>query len=201
MNPTNIAPPLPPPSQRLPASPVWPTVLGSILICIGCFGVLTNAAGGIISCFMPGMMSGFAQNSGPAQPMMAAQMDVIERYAVWTVLSAVIMSLLGVMLLVAGIGMVRRRQSAVNWIRAWAILRILWAFPASYIGFLITSETFRAMAKAAADSGTAVSGFTAFMQGIGIFTIALAMIMSCALPAFLLIWFALDKVRTDIAHW
>ena len=57
------------------------------------------------------------------------------------------------------------------------------------------------MAKAAADSGTAVSGFTAFMQGIGIFTIALAMIMSCALPAFLLIWFALDKVRTDIAHW
>jgi hypothetical protein len=180
----------------------WPTVLGIIMIVIASLGLLQNACGGVASLFMPSLMSGLAQSASPDDPMIAAQVEMSRRFMVWNVINALVMIVLGIVLLSAGIGVFRRRRKGIVWARIWAVCRILWSMPASYLGYRIAVESFKAMEAAAAGSEQPMPpGFGSMMQTMGAVGVIVGIIFYSAFPLFLLIWFSRAKIRAEAAQW
>lgn len=187
---------------EIPAPPkTWPTVIGVIMIIVAVLGLLQNMCGGVVSVLMPAIQSGMPAEAND-DPVFAAQMDLTMRYMPFYVANAVILIVLGVLLLMAGISMLKRRLRAVKYSRIWAVARILWAIPAAVITYFITIETFKAIEQAAANAGQPMpAGLIGFMQMLGPVGAAVQLVVWCALPVFLLIWLSLSNVKNEVAKW
>lgn len=202
-SPTPAVPPQYPGPIPTQAS-AWPTVIGTILIVIASLGLLFNVCGGVMSTIMPAIMSKVAESSPQANDaVFQAQIAVMQKYMGWSIINALVMLALSVIMLMGGIGIVRRRRSGVTMSRLWAVLRIIWAIPASYVGYVVSMETFKAMEQASADSGQTgmPAGVMGFMQGLGVIGVIIGFVIVCLLPGFILIWFALPKIKAEVATW
>jgi hypothetical protein len=154
-----------------------------------------------MAAFVPAIMSA-AGNELPDDPMLTAQAEIAARYMPFNVANSVILVALGVVLLIGGIKLLRRRRSGVGMTRLWAIGRIVWSLPAAYVTYVMTNETVRLMQQAAADSGQPMpGGFTTLLQAMGPIGAALSLCMWCVVPVFVLIWFARAKIKNEVAAW
>lgn len=181
---------------------VWPTAIGVILVIIGCAGLLMYGCGSMFTIFFPMLMDKAAQGGGQVNAVTKAQFEVIEKYFVWNISNAVVLSLLGVGVLIAGIGILRRRKLGVNLARFWAITRIVWAVPATYFGYLIAVENFDAMKRAAEESGSPMpAGVATMMELFGPVGAAIGVVFTTAMPVFVLIWFARGRIRKEVQEW
>jgi hypothetical protein len=187
----------------MPQQPsVWPTAVGVILVVIGCAGLLMYGCGSMFTVFFPMLMDKAAQSGGQVNAVTKAQMEVLERYFVWNISNAVVLSLLGVGVLIAGIGILRRRRFGVTLSRVWAIMRIVWVIPATYFGYEIAIENFEAMKRAAEDSGSPMpAGVASMMELFGPIGVAVGVVFTTAMPVFILIWFARGKIRKEVQQW
>lgn len=199
-----MSPPRPPqhPGELPAQQSAWPSVIGIIMIVLGSLGVAMYACGGVFTVLMPALMGAAASSGAQSDPILAAQTDVTQRYLVWNLVNSIVLLALGIMLLTAGIGLLRRRAWSVGLGRGWAIGRIAWTIPATYMGYRVAIETFAAMEKASQESGQPMPPFFGvMMQGGSIVGSAVGAIFVCALPVFVLIWFARGRVRSEVATW
>jgi hypothetical protein len=187
---------------EMPAQPTsWPTVLGVILIIMASLGLLSNVCGGVFSVFAPQIMSAMPAEAAD-DPTFKAQMDVTRRFMPFQLANAAILLALGVLLLMAGIGLARRRRASIKYARLWATGRILWAIPAAVATHYIMVESLKMMEQAAADSGQPMpAGIMGFMQMLGPVGAVINLVFWCAMPVFVLIWFARAKIKNEVATW
>jgi hypothetical protein len=196
-----------PPMQTggVPARPTsWPMVIGIILIVVASLGLLSNGCGGVANLFMPAIMSRMQQQSGQSDPIVQVQMDIIHKYIGWNIANALVMVVLGIILLVGGISMVKRKRSGVSMSVVWAVARIIWAIPASYVGSLVFNDTVEAMRKAAEQNPNAQQpppGMFGLMQSFGAVGVVIGVVFACAIPVFVLVWLNRPAIKAETAQW
>ena len=189
------------PSNNLPQMPpvrsTWPTVLGVIAVVFGVLG----AIGGLLGLLAPIMyhaMGSEAMASGGMTP------DFMEKWGVYLVINPLVISAIALILLVGGILLLRRKPKSVNMLRFWSILKIVYAVVASVFGFAMQKDQFPAVMSnlpETAENAEAMETFGTVMNIFGPVGIALGFLWAVALPVFLLIWFARQPVKAEVAGW
>lgn len=179
------------PSRTMPApAPSWPSVLGILTLVLGVFGTLVGA----FAVLSPLVMSFWARFV-PAEGR--AGLAVAERWTTWTVASGGLAIALSLLLMVAGIGLLRRRRWACPLLQTWAVLRMMPAVGQVGVAYLVQRETLASMSQQMPASMPS-------QQYVHLFTdlsLAVSLLWYWALPVFLLIWLARGRVRAHVAEW
>ncbi len=176
----------------------WPTVIGIIAVVFGVLGVLA-ACMGLVSNVLVAIFGGSMQGMPEVQK---AQFEVMRQYVVPNSIMMVVGTVVAAWLLVAGIGVLRRRPWSRRAAVGWAVAKILYAIPGSVLGYLLNKALFDAMEQAAIDSGTPMpTGIFTSMQSGGAAMIGCETLWAWALPLFLIIWFRRASVKTEVERW
>ena len=193
------APSMTPPSdpgELLPST--WPTAIGVIAIVLGGVGAL----GGCLGAFLPLFFDLIRRIVPEGQ---VTGLEGMMDWVVWIVAVSIAAMLIAVLLLVAGIGITKRRAWGPKVALVWAGLKMIFVIVHSVAGYLIQIAQFEAMQEAMANDQNMPAGMGAFMgslmQAFGIFGLLIGVLWGWALPVFLFIWFARKKIRTETAGW
>ena len=179
----------------------WPTVVGTVSIVLGALGILMYGCCGTFGTILGPTMVGMAP-PGEIDPVTMAQMDVIKRYMVFSVAANVFAAGLSVLLLVTGIGAVRRRTWSAKSHVGWAIARLLFIIPHNALSYFMNKEMFEAMQKAASDSGSPMTpGLNTIMASLGVVGIIIGVAWAAIWPVFILIWYSRGKIKDEVGIW
>ncbi len=119
-----------------------------------------------------------------------------------SLISWVVGTVVAAWLLVAGIGVLRRRPWSRSAAVGWAVAKILYVIPTSVLGYLFYKAKFDAMEQAAIDSGTPMpTGMFTIMHSAGAAMTGCSALWAWALPLFLIIWFRRAPVKTEVERW
>lgn len=174
-----VPPPTPPlesptgPGERKPA---WPIVIGIISIALAGLGLVMNLSG-LITGGVPSTQQG-------------VQMSWPEWFTKYARVSALAGMAIAVLLLAAGIALVRRRTAARPLHMTYAVLGIISALVGAVVGISVSKQV------EVSDAQAAQVMRIAMLIG-GIFAAAIAMVY----PIFLLIWFDREKIRQQMQSW
>ncbi len=124
--------------------------------------------------------------------------DSIEQSQAWLIVSSLVMLILSVLLLVIGIGVLRRRRRIVRLIRVWAVLMILYIPVTAAFQYRMQQTQFELMAQQSGGAPPMPSGVP---MVISAFSIVVTLVLGWALPVFLLIWFRRSRIRTEWMGW
>jgi hypothetical protein len=154
----------------------WPTVIGVIAVIL--------AAGGILIAvwrLLGPLITGASGAKAPPQEL---------RH--WASFSQALSVGLSVLLLVAGVELLRRHRWGVSLARAWSI---------AYMILLVVFSplTYKLALLEAAKQVQKTSGMTP--KVIAEFGIGTSICFGCVVPVFLLIWFSRRKIRSEVATW
>ncbi len=187
-------PPIAPPTapgvivlSRPPSS--WPTILGVIAIVFGCLGMLQ----GVLTLFTR-MTMDFASGIAGDQPQFA----VVRKWMPWTIGMGVAGGVIAAILLFAGIQLIRRKPASAGLIRGWAIIKIIYALPATGVGLIMQLEQAAAVSQQAGVAGAFAPGSLSI---IGVGSSIVGGLWLLAFPVFVLFWFRRDAVREEIGRW
>jgi len=181
----NAPPTQPAPLRSVP--PSWPDVIGIIAIVFGALG----AIGGVWGLISPLFMKMLASILPKAQSAMM--------HKVWTdlwpvmILHGLATLTLGIMLLAAGVGLRRRRPWSLPLTRRWAYAKLVVVVLGSILGIIMQRE------QMAAQSGPALP--PRVMQAMVVAGAAVGLAWGAALPVFMLVWLARDRIRRHTAKW
>jgi F0F1-type ATP synthase membrane subunit c/vacuolar-type H+-ATPase subunit K len=170
----------------------WPKVIGIIAIIFGAGGTIGGLCGAFSFFFVDAMsnllnnMPGATANPG---------LDSLQEHKTYTLISSFATLGIACLLLFGGIVLLGRKQKALTMLRVWAAARIALAVVQSAMGYVMNKEQMQTMAN----SGNPMPlGFTETFFIIGL---VIGLAWAFALPVFLLIWFARDKIHRETAEW
>lgn len=161
-----------------PKKPAWPVVIGIISIVIG----------GLFSlCTCVGIPMNIAQRANPAVQELMEQFP--EWWTAWQIIGGLLWLGLYILLLVAGICLVRRRAVGLPLHVTFALLGLIWCIINGVV-------TFRGMAgvELPAPMGASMKPFML----IGMFA---GFVFGGAYPIFLLVWFSRPGIRQQVQSW
>lgn len=170
--------------------PSWPGVLGTISIVFGasglvCYGCLSLQI--IATPFMVGMVS--EDQRPPTAQGIQLFVQIFQMCAA---------AGLSVWLLIAGIGLARRRPWGRTHTIAWAAAKIIMAFIGMMAGITFAAATVDQINSQLSQNGPAP--FTVSVIWMYLF-IAIAVVWALLWPVFLLIWFNRRAVKDEVAAW
>ena len=87
--------------------------------------------------------------------------------------------------------MIKRRARAINTLKIWAALRIPLVVASGALG-LVTQNALSEVLDAPSVPFAEVMAATRAVFGL---------LFGCALPVFVLVWFARERVKTEIRRW
>lgn len=191
----HLMPPAPPvhpgmtPDAQSMRQAVWPMVIGIILIVWAAFSILVGLYQMVIPLIMPMLAL--------AVPGQAS----LEQFTVWYLVVGGGSTALGILLLVSGILLIKRRPKVAGLCLAWALIKII-----VVIGEVILSYFVQQVQMASAISGAAGGPGAAMMQSslmfwMQILGLVIVLLWGWALPVFVLIWFSLRSVKQEISSW
>ncbi len=185
------SPPVPPTEPgELPActrQTSWPRTLGIVSIILGVLGVLFGTIGASARLILKAFQV-MVEDKG------AVDWDAVGRAVAWLARISLVAAILAAVLLVVGIGLVRRRAWAIRAGKAWAIAQIV----VTVLGTAGSHVIQRAIAEALRQAGTSAGGLP---LGTSPAATAWSLVWGCALPVFVLIWFARREIREEVAGW
>jgi hypothetical protein len=175
-------PPLPdptlyPPTQRS----VWPSVIGIISIVLASLGII---------CMPIGLAFNSYNRMNPKQAELMA--DFPSWYGTYQIASSILYVMLYVLLLVAGILLVRRRLAAA---RSAHLIFALANLLALGVGMAMLAVLNQAISQSVS------SDMRHGMQVGLMFGGACTLIIAGAYPVFLLVWFSRSRIRQEINAW
>ena len=131
-------------------------------------------------------------------PVQRATIEVMRRWATWTVVVSLLSAAVAILLLAAGIGLVQRRRWSPRVFTIWAPLKIVLAIASTVVGWAIQQETMEAMRTQVPGMGALGPGTMESFASVGA---VFALLWGCALPVFVLIWFARGSIKAQVAEW
>ena len=159
----------------------WPTVIGVVSIIFGGGGTLMYLLSLLANLLAPA--AGGGASAG---------------YSTGRIAGKLLPMVLCIWLLVSGIGILRRRQSAMVSIRRWAIAKIV-------IYALFFTCIFAGLFISAGSIDRLNEELGGVLGGLGVLMIALFLLLVLAWflswPVFILIWFGREKIQQDVGHW
>ncbi|HRJ49848.1 MAG TPA: hypothetical protein PKU91_04910, partial [Phycisphaerales bacterium] len=106
---------------------------------------------------------------------------------------------LAVLLIVAGIGLLRRRRWGAAWMVRWSILKIIAGIAFAVVSALMQRDQIHAMAGSQNDpAASAVLGMGPLMIVV---TAVFALVWTATFPVFVLVWMGRGTIRKTIASW
>lgn len=179
---------VPPTSRVLVPPPValskWPTVIGVVAIVYS--GLMLVCGGG------GAVMSRFALSHQQIQAQLFETGSLYKMsYAVWMLSWAA-----SILLLIAGIGLTMRRRWSVSVARIWAVAAAIMALLGAVLGYANADTVMNQMAQS---SRTAMPAGA--MSAFALIGVLISLLFHLALPVFLLIWFAREKIKAEAAGW
>lgn len=183
-----------PPTEAGPlAAPVssWPTTLGIIAIIFGAGAMLTTAA------TLASTKWSHLQNAQMDANSAAMLQAVQAKWRPFTVGTSAVYLVLGVLLLYAGILLLKRRSSSARIIRWWSALKLGSVLANSVVGYFVTRETMAAIAT----NTPGLPPMGQMQETFVFFGVLLGLAWGCALPIFMLIWFSRNRIKQEMAHW
>ena len=181
--------PLTPPTApvSLPTEPRptrWPTVIAVI-------GIIWSVLG--ISCSLWGTADEFfRQPSTATQP--AARTADWEPMRLVIALAYLVNVGLSIVLLIASVGLLRRRPWSARLARLWAVLDLILMVGGTLVLYDFSKREFVA---SFADSGLSMGTVEMLFAAIYFFDL----LVSFVFPVFVLIWFARRKIKDEVATW
>ncbi len=191
-----IAPPPAVAAARTKSPCVWPRVLGIVAIVFGSLGVL----GGCMGLLFPILQSVFedAVSKGGGPDIFGT----MQGWQGWTLAGSVLGMVISVLLIVEGIGLLRRRPWSIRLGYCWAVLKITFVLVNSIVGYFIQRDIQQAMFQEFANQGTPMPPIgPGFFEIMGAFGIVVGIVWGWALPVFLIVWFSRSKIRAEVADW
>jgi hypothetical protein len=200
--------PLPPstqPSAHGPAgapqrNSTWPVVLGIVALVFGVAGFLGNLWGTVATSVAEGLVSSMTgQLSGQEEEVVGVVFEITRSWRVWTIGVALIGALVSAMLLVGGILLLLRRAAAAPLLKLWAVARMVMVIVGGYVGLQVQRETMAAMHELmGAEMGQIPPGLVAATTAFGMM---FGIVFGWALPVFVLVWFARQKIKDEVDGW
>jgi hypothetical protein len=193
---------------ELPAlEPAWPKVFGVISVVLGGLGMATNGCGALSGLIGGTLMTTFMKNFMPKGTAPgaadAAQFDqLMDSLRPWMVVSGVVSLVnlgVSVWLLVAGIGLLKRRASAIRQHIGWSWVRIAMVLVTAGIAVASQFASSAAMAKLqTGQGGAAMAGVTELMA---VFQAVITVAFGVAYPIVVLVYMSKQKVKDQVAGW
>lgn len=176
----------------------WPTVIGIIAIVVGIGGVLTSC----LNLASPFLMKKFVNRDTmtvPVSEQMRASMAVAKEWETWIAIINCAGLILGVVLLMAGIGMLSRRSYAAGLVRTWAWLKTIQVAVSAVISYFVGQETMKFMSDEFGRQGQQVPG--GFLNVVPVLGVLFVLAWGWALPIFMLIWFSRGRIKDETEQW
>lgn len=196
------APPTSPPFIA-PRREQWPSVVGIIAIVLGAIGVLSSVWNALGMLLVSAVASGQGAPADNAPPASSLDVSAVFRsMEYWTGSLVAINLLLGglaVLLIVAGIGLLRRRRRGAAWMVRWSILRIIAGIAFAVVSALMQRDQINAMAGSPNDP--AASAVLRMGPLMIVVTAVFALVWTMTFPVFVLVWMGRGTVRKTIASW
>lgn len=171
----------------------WPKVIGVIATVFGALGAVGGCFGGLMMMLMPAMHEALKEVVPAGQPTGLEGLQELGPQMV--VLSGVAVVIAG-LLLIGGIGLMRRRAWAVPVCITWAVVKILFVVVNSYNGMIIQTRQLEMMEQ---DPNMPLTGDIAGI--LGVMSMIFGLLWGWALPIFLLIWLGRKTSRAEVARW
>lgn len=195
---TTTPPPFTPPSHTAAPGTKWPKLLGIIAIIFGAGGLLQSIIGLVSMILVKQQMQAFVEQGADQ----AKVHEYLSKITYHTYLSSAVMAVVGLLLLVGGILLLRRRKMASPVLQIWAVLKLI-------VGGLVTfkSAALSRMQMEIIMSNTAIGGgqeaemmktFTNYGVWIGLI---FGLLWLAVLPIFVLVWFNREKAKQDMSSW
>jgi len=153
----------------------WPNVIGIVAIILSILGLLGTAVGLVFT-------SKWMQ---PSSPFPLARLTYVTS------------GVLEILLLVVGIGLLKRCRWSIKTAMVWAVAAIIVAVLNSVLGY---SEMEEQLGRMAQDPNTP-PGMGGMTKGAGCIGMGLGTCASCAFPLFVLVWFLRAKIRAEVSTW
>jgi hypothetical protein len=175
--------------------------IGWISVVLGALGIAGNlcgVAGPLLAKPIHAWMRSMMAQAPQAQiDQFDAQMAAQNKYMPWMVTLAGLSLFVSVVLLVAGIKLLKQWPEAVTWLRGWAVARLIFGMAGMILGFLTNAATAEATS---AQGGPAAMG-GAMGEILGLIGLVVTGLWAAAWPVFVLIWFARPKIREEVRTW
>lgn len=171
----------------------WPKVIGIISTI---FGAAALISGGVMT-LAPGI-------SRAPYEQMGVPEDFFERH--WMVLRAIppVDTGMAVLLLIGSLLLLLRKRAAGGCLLVWAMLKICLSFWQLRYTIPMQREMIPLQLKkiAEADPSAAQLGSnTAMLEAMNTAASVFGVVLACALPVFITIWFLRKKIREEVAGW
>ena len=184
MNPPNPPNTVPEYLDLPPDAPGWPKVVGIFSIVFGSLGLMCNGCGGAMLFAMPALLKLSEEQLGPAPDVFKPPVAQLAMVPVGFILAIV--------LLVAGIMLIRRKPVARVMHLVYAVVNILLTSAGVAVGLM---QLEKLAAWKAANEGDQWAAQINMPQQY--FTLAFATVIGIAYPLFLLIWFGMVKRKAS----
>jgi len=172
----------------------WPMAVGVIAIVFGAFGVIAGCFGIVMLSFLPAFLEMIAEVAGDAQ---ASQMEALGEYRPMLMVLVGCGLLLSVMLVVGGLGLVRRRPYGVTWCLVWAVLKSIFVVANAGANYVMNQAQIAAMAED--PNIPPMPG--GILEALGALGAAFGLLWGWALPVFMVIWFMRKPIRAEVRDW
>lgn len=181
--------PLTPTVRREPS---WPQAFGIIAIIVGAMSGLI----GLSSLLTMSMSQAFVPGTGQNEALAAAMRESIRLQGMLGIAKA----LVAPVLIIGGIGLIRRRRWGVGAALVWSVLKMVIGIGAAVAGVQIQRAVMSTMgAGASGPAAPAVPPPALFFgQVVGA---AFPLVWEWAAPVFLLVWFMMPGVRATVREW
>lgn len=192
------APPVPPappvtPGAIAPRPSRWPAIIGTIALVFGILATLGGCGGLVMMPFMEAIMESVPNQQNPG---LAGLSD----WKQWTIPGSILSMALGVLLVVGGSGLLRRRGWGRRVCLGWAGLKMVLVIFMATIQYQIAIDQAEAM-KNDPNFQALPAQFAGFMQSFSMISVIISVIWGWALPVFLLVWLSRRKIRDDVKTW
>jgi hypothetical protein len=124
--------------------------------------------------------------------------DQMNVWRPWTIASSGVAMALGVLLCVAGTGILKHRRWGPRACLWWAILKIPLVAVNVGVGHAIQRQTWESMQSSGAGFPGGQGGFFSF---VGPVTVVIGLLWGWTLPVFMLVWLSRRKIKADVAGW
>jgi hypothetical protein len=168
----------------------WPKVVGVINIVLASLGLICYGCGSLNTILSPFFVGMIPEGQRPVTAQGAQLAIQIVQQCVATALS--------VWLLIAGIGLVKRRAWARAHCIGWSVVKIILALLSTLMGALFAQQIVQQINDQLSQRGT--PPFTLTVP-IVMTVIIVSLFVYLIWPTFMLIWFTREKITHEMAEW
>ncbi len=187
-------PAMTPPSEvgELPPKPSgWPTAIGAISIVFGSLGLVCYGCGSLNTVLSPWLVGMVPEDQRP--PIAQGLQLFVQIFQMCAATG------LSVWLLIAGIGLTRRRPWARSHVIGWSVAKLVLNLLSTAASVAFVGEMVKQFnAQLAGPEGTPIFTVTVPMM-LAFF--AVSVLWFVLWPIFLLIWFSRGAVKDEVAAW